>query len=175
MKKIILSLVAFTSLTFASQHDMYPNSVSVILGKDVNSIGTGLSNATLHGFRYNKNIYNSSEFDIDTYQVAIDIASADYLAGNGTTSQLRLGGNMIWSVDTMNNLTPYLLLGAGVSYLGNPQNGLNTLALYSNIGGGADFNIRDDFALTAEGKYIYYGPDRTTSNINIGVKFSFGD
>jgi len=175
MKKIILSLTAFTALVFAGQHDMYPNSVSVVLGKDVNSKGTGLANATFHGFRYNKNIYNSSEFDVDTYQIAADFASADYLVGSGSTSQLRVGGNMIWSIDTMNNLTPYFLLGAGFSYLGNPKNGLNSLSLYSNVGGGAYFNVRDDFALTAEGKYIYYGPDKSTSNVNLGVKFSFGD
>ena len=82
---------------------------------------------------------------------------------------------MIWSVDTMNTLTPYFLLGAGLSYLGTPPSGLNTIGLYSNIGGGVDFMVRDDFALTSEAKYIYYGPDKSTTDINVGVKFSFGN
>ena len=176
MKKMLLSLITLGAIAIAGSHDMYPNSINVVvLGRDINSLGTHLGNSSMYGFRYNKNIYNSSELDIDTYQIAVDFGNADYVDGKDSTSQLRLGGNMIWSIDTMDNLSPYFLLGAGVSYLGNPKYDLSTMSLYSNIGLGADFMVRDNFSLTAEAKYIYYGTKKSTTNINFGVKFSFGN
>jgi len=177
MKKLALISAILSGLLFAGDHDMYPNSVAITLGYSSNSKGTGFENSSVHGIRYNQNIFNASPFAVDAYQVSLDLASPEYLSSDGSTTQLRLGGNMLWYLDNQSNMTPFFLLGAGFSYITelDPKADQKSLSLYSNIGGGVEFQIRDDIAFFGEAKYIYEDPKRKYLNTNVGVKFSFGD
>jgi hypothetical protein len=177
MKKILLSLVVVGTALSAASHDMYPNSVTAIFGRSLNSESNNLEDGGIHGFRYNQNIYNATNsFSINSYQVALDFGnSVGYKDSNDDTSFIRLGGNLLWYLDTQSNLTPFVLLGAGFSYFSNPKDPQKTLSLYTNAGGGVELQIRNDIALVGEAKYLYEGPDRKSVNTNIGLKFSFGD
>jgi len=176
MKKVLLSsLVALTVLS-AANHDMYPNAISATFGRSMTGDSNNLESATIHGLRYDQNIYNATNgFSIDAYQVSMDFGSnIGYKDSDETTSFLRLGGNLLWYVDTQSNMTPFILLGAGFSYYTNPQDPYSSLSLYSNAGGGVEFQIRNDIAIVGEAKYMYEGPDRESVNTNVGLKFSFG-
>jgi len=177
MKKIILSsLIAFTALS-AADHDMYPNSIIGFIGRSLTSSSNNLEDSTIHGFRYNQNIYNApNSFSIDSYQIAFDAGAAvGYKDNDEDTYFFRLGGNLLWYLDNQSNLTPFVLLGAGVSYFSNPQDPQTSFSLFTNAGGGVEMQIRNDMALVGEAKYIYEGPDRRSFNTNVGFKFSFGE
>ena len=177
MKKILLISAFVSGLLYSGDHDMYPSALEVTLGYSSNSKGTGLANSSIQGIRYNQNIYNSSPFAVDAYQVALDIASPEYLESDGSTTMFRLGGNMLWYIDNQSNLTPFFLLGAGFNYLSelDPKADQQTFSLYSNVGGGVEIQLRNDIALVGEAKYIYEDPKRKFLNTNLGLKFSFGD
>jgi len=177
MKKITLLSAIVATFLFGADHAMYPNSIGVTLGYSSNSKGTGFANSMVYGFRYNQNIFNGSPFAVDAYQVAIDIANPEYLESEGSTTQLRFGGNMLWYIDNQSNLTPFFLLGAGLSYITelDPKADQRTLSLYTNIGGGVEIQVRNDIALVGEAKYIYEDPTKKSLNANMGLKFSFGE
>ncbi len=176
MKKILLSAIAAFSLLGASSFEQYPNGISVAMGYMYNSSASNLEDGLIHGIRYNQNIYNAnSPFAVDSYQIALDVASFGYADSDDTTSFLNLGGNFLWYFDTQSNFVPYMLLGAGVNYVSNPKNPQKTFSLYTNAGAGAELMIRSNVSLIGEAKYIYLGPKRTAVNTNVGLKFSYGD
>ncbi len=176
MKKLLVSTLLATIIVSAGDHDMYPQDVTAIVGYQTNSKGSNLENTAVHGLRYNQNIYNSSPWAVDAYQVALDIASnVAYLDRNENTSVIRLGGNLIWTMDNESNLTPFLLLGGGLTFVTNPQGDQSGMSLFTNAGGGLELNIRNDIALVWEMKYIYQDPKKHSFNTNIGLKFRFGN
>jgi len=176
MKKILLSTLVIATSIFAADHDMYPNSIIGFIGRSLNSSSNNLEDSTIHGFRYNQNIYNATHsFSIDAYQLAFDAgAGVGYKDSDDDTYFFRLGGNLLWYVDNQSNLTPFVLLGAGVSYFSNPKDPQTTFSIYSNAGGGVEMQVRNDMALVGEAKYVYEGPNRRSVNTNVGFKFSFG-
>ena len=177
MKKIILTtFIALSSLS-AADHNMYPNSVIAVFGRNMTADSNILESSNIHGFRYNQNIYDAPDsFSIDSYQIAMDLGSnIGYKDSDETTTFLRLGGNLLWYMDTQSNLTPFMLLGAGFSYYSNPKGPFDTLSIYTNAGAGVELQIRNDIALVSEAKYMYEGPDRKAVNTNVGLKFSFGN
>ena len=176
MRKILLSTLVIVSALSAASHDMYPNAVTATFGRNMTTSSNNLESTTIHGLRYDQNIYNATNgFSIDAYQVALDFGSnIGYKDSTETTGFMRLGGNLLWYVDTQSNMTPFVLLGAGFSYYTNPKDPYSALSLYTNAGGGVEFQIRNDIALVGEAKYIYEGPKRESVNTNIGLKFSFG-
>ncbi len=176
MKKIVLYLFLVTLFVSAGDHDMYPQDITAVVGYQTNSRASNLENTMIHGLRYNQNIYNSSPWAIDAYQVALDIASnVAYLDREQTTSIFRLGGNLLWTMDNESNLTPFILLGAGLNLVTNPQGDQSGLSLFTNVGGGVELDIRNDIALVGEMKYIYQDPNKQSFNTNIGLKFRFGN
>ena len=176
MKKILFGALLATMMISAGNHDMYPQDITGVIGYSTNSRGSNLENTMIHGLRYNQNIYNSSPWAVDAYQVALDIASnVAYLDRDESTTIIRLGGNLIWTMDNESNLTPFLLFGGGLNFVTNPQGEQNRMSLFTNAGAGLEFNIRNDIALVGEAKYIYQDPKKHSFNTNIGLKFRFGD
>jgi len=176
MKKLLLSTIAACSLLSAASFEQYPNGIIATIGYMYNSAGSTLEDGLIHGLRFNQNIYNAdSPFAVDSYQIALDVASFGYANSDETTSFLNLGGNFLWYFDTQSNFVPYMLLGAGVNYIGEPKGPQKSFSLYTNAGAGAELMIRSNVALIGEAKYIYLGPKRTAVNTNVGLKFSYGD
>jgi len=177
MKKIVLSAFLAVSVFKAADHNMYPNSLIAVYGRNMTADSNILESTNIHGFRYNQNIYDAPNgFSIDSYQISMDFGSnIGYKDSDDTTSYLRLGGNLLWYMDTQSNLTPFMLLGAGFSYYTDPKDPYDKLAIYTNAGGGVELQIRNDIALVTEAKYMYEGPDRKAVNTNVGLKFSFGN
>ncbi|NPA27623.1 MAG: hypothetical protein GXN91_01050 [Epsilonproteobacteria bacterium] len=175
MRKIALSALLALML-YGGDHDLYPQSISLVMGYSINSTDSNLENSLIHGLRYTQNIYNASPWAVDAFQLAFDMASdIEYLTFDESTSVARFAGNLLWTMDNPSNLTPFFLFGAGVSYVTHPKEPQSSLSLFSNIGGGVEMNIRSDIALVSEVKYIYEDPKKRYLNTNVGLKFSFGD
>ncbi len=176
MKKLLLLGALSLSFLNSSSFEQYPNAITAMLGYMYNSEESNLEDGVIHGLRFNQNIYNgNSPFAVDSYQIALDIASFGYSNSNDTTGYLNLGGNFLWYFDTQSNFVPYMLLGAGVNYISRPKEPQHALSLYTNAGAGAELMIRSNVSLIGEAKYIYMGPKRSAVNTNIGLKFSYGD
>jgi hypothetical protein len=176
MKKILFSTLTFFTLLQAASFQEYPNAITLTMGYMYNDSESNLEDGMIHGIRYNQNIYNAdSPFAVDSYQIALDVASFGYADSDDTTSYVNLGGNLLWYFNTQSNLIPYMLLGAGFNYVGNAKEPQNTLSLYTNAGAGAEFMIRNNVSLVGEARYIYIGPKRQAVNTNVGLKFSYGD
>jgi len=127
------------------------------------------------GTGFNSNLPTLSAWSIAAYQFAFDYSSdTDYDNGAGETSITRLGGNLLWYFDNPNEMTPFVMLGAGVQIFGNNGYSDNDSGLFGSIGGGVEYQIQGDVSLVAEGKWLYAGDGDGYFLTNIGIKYSFG-
>ncbi len=174
MKKIIFSMFAVAYLQ-AADHALYTHSVETVGGFVLNSSGSHLDDNWNLGFRYQYNRDTYSPWDIDAIQFAIDYSgNTDYVNGAGHTNVARFGGNLLWYADNESDLTPFVLLGAGVQFFNNEQGGEDD-GMFATLGGGIEYQMRGDFSLVAEGKWDYAGDNGDYILGNFGIKYSFGN
>jgi opacity protein-like surface antigen len=169
--------VALSSLLFGEYIPAYPEAISVVAGGSITSEGSKLENSIVSGVRYTENIYHTGFISADAYQLGLDyISDANYIDSDEITNIARLSANLIWNIDIKSKkIVPFVLIGAGASYFSNPETPHSAVSLFTNVGGGVEYNIDDNIAVVSEMKYIYEDPQRTYMNANIGLKYGFGN
>ncbi len=180
MKKLLLAILASISL-FAADHNLYNSSLFLVGGYAINSSETNLDNDPSWGFRYNYNRATvEGNIDIDAIQFAFDY-SGDTIFQNptvgivdGETSVFRIGANALWYIENDSDFTPFVLLGVGFQGFGENEAEDTNNAIFGTVGAGAEYQLRGDFSVVAEGKALFAGDDSTYFTTNVGFKYSFG-
>jgi len=173
MKKILLSLATLTSLTFAADHNLYPNSFYLFVNYNINPNESNLNNSFSLNMRFNQNIMQFSNFSIDTLQYVIEYSGLKYRDSGNKTSSFKGGVNILWYIDNPSPFTLYLLGGIGIKYINSPQKPQSSIGAYVNIAVGLEYNLRSDIAIVGEEKFTYGGKNKTSFSSGIGLKYSF--
>jgi hypothetical protein len=174
MKKVLMALCAAVSLE-AAEHALYTHSLEAVGGFALNSSDSKLDDNWNMGFRYNYNRDTYSNWDIGALQFSFDYSgSTDYVNGYGETSVYRFGSNLLWYADNESDITPYALIGVGAQFFDNESGGEED-GVFGTFGGGIEYQMRGDFSLMAEGKWLYAGDSGDYILGNFGVKYSFGN
>jgi len=63
------------------------------------------------------------------------------------------------------NIAPYVMVGGGVSFDGNPKG-------YGNVGGGLEYRVTDNIGIFVDGRY-FYGETGNLANVRSGLRFAF--
>ncbi len=171
MKKIALALCAIWSLQ-AADHDLYRNSIEATGSYVFNDNKMHLEDQWGWGLRYQYNITPSNFWVPGAVQLAFDHAFQGDYFGGGSTSVNDWGVNALWYADNASDLTPYALAGVGVQFFSDEKEG-NRDGLFLALGAGVEYQIRGDFSLLGEAKWLY-GGDESSVVTSIGVKYSFG-
>jgi len=180
MNKLLLAGILSVSI-YAADHDLYNNSVQLVGGYTVNTEDSDIDKDMNFGFRYNYN-RNTDEgtIDIDAIQFAYDYSNSNAYDNilkrviDGETSIHRFGANAVWYLENDSDITPFALVGAGVQIFGEePVEDSNNM-FFGTMGAGAEYQLRGDFSVVAEGKAMFAGDDAAYLTGNVGVKYSFG-
>ncbi|WP_457605227.1 outer membrane beta-barrel protein [Nitratifractor sp.] len=171
MKKLLLPLACIVSLQ-AADHDLYRHSLELVGGYAFNSDDMVLKDGWEWGFRYNYNLSTTQPWEVDAVQFAFDYQFRSDYVGGGASSVYRWGANALWYADNPSDLTPYALLGVGAQFFSDEGHGTDD-GLFAAIGAGIEYQIRGDFSLVGEAKYLY-GGDESALLTTVGVKYSFG-
>lgn len=180
MKKLLLAGVLSASI-YAADNDLYNNSVSLTGGYSINTAESDLDNDTNIGMRYNYNRdTDEGTIDVDSIQFAYDHTGDDTYQNpskgvkDGKTSIDRFGANAVWYIENDSDITPYALAGAGIQVLGDdPAKDTNNV-LFGAVGAGAEYQLRGDMSVVAEGKALFAGDNQAYLMSNVGFKYSFG-
>jgi hypothetical protein len=171
MKKLALALCAIWTLQ-AANHDLYQHSVELVGSYSFNSDDMLLKDNWGWGARYNYNITPSSMLVPGAFQFAFDYQFEEDYVGGGSSSVYRWGANALWYADNPSDLTPFALLGMGAQFFSDERHGTGD-GLFATLGAGVEYQLRGDFALVGEGKYLY-GGDESSFLTTVGFKYSFG-
>jgi hypothetical protein len=171
MKKILLALCAVWSLQ-AADHDLYTHSVEAVGSYSFNDDDMYLKDGLGWGLRYNYNLPTLNFWEVGAIQLAFDYQFDQDYVGGGSSAVYRWGVNALWYADNASEMTPYALLGVGAQFFTDNLHGTKDGA-FAAIGGGVEYQLRGDFALFGEGKYLYSG-DESALVTSIGIKYSFG-
>jgi len=179
MRKVLLSsAVALLSISNLNAADpsLYPSSISMLMGYNIASQESRLDNSHSFSFRFTQNDFGIDNFGIGAFQLALDYTpDIKYKDSSQKTTSVKFGSNVLWYLDNISEMTPYILVGAGIEHLSNPTGGFNSLDFYANGGAGVEYQIRSDIALIGEAKYSYSDEKRKGATMSAGLKFSFGD
>jgi len=171
MRKIVLALGVAVAVV-AADHDIYRYSVEATGSYVFNGGDLPLDNSAGWGLRYNYNRPTYNAWEIGAFQFAFDYSGeADY-DGGGDSSVSRWGVNALWYADNDSEMTPFALLGIGAQFFSGEEHGTQS-GFFAAVGGGVEYQLRGDFSLLAEGKYLY-GGDESALLTSVGVKYSFG-
>jgi len=180
MNKLLLAGILSVSI-YAADHDLYNNSVLLTGGYTVNTDESDLENEMNFGFRYNYNRgTDEGTIDVDAIQFAYDFSannSYDNIAKGivgAETSIHRFGANAVWYLENDSDITPYALVGAGVQVFSEDDAEDNNNMFFGTVGAGAEYQLRGDFSMLAEGKAMFAGDDAAYLMGNLGFKYSFG-
>jgi hypothetical protein len=171
MKKIVLALCAVWSLQ-AADHDLYQHSLELVGGYSFNSDDMVLKDGWGWGMRYNYNFSPDSALVPGALQFAFDYQFDQDYVGGGSSSLYRWGVNALWYADNPSAMTPFGLVGIGAQFFSDEGHGTND-GIFGAIGGGVEYQLRGDFSLVGEGKYLY-GGDESGFLTSFGFKYSFG-
>ena len=171
MKKILLAVCCAVGLQ-AADHDLYTHSIELVGGYAFNSDDMVLKDGWSLGFRYNYNFTIFNPWQPGAVQFAFDYQFDEDYVGGGSSSVYRWGANALWYADNPSELTPFGLLGVGGQFFSNEAHGTED-GIFASFGGGVEWQLRGDFSIVGEGKYLY-GGDESTFLTNVGFKYSFG-
>ncbi len=171
MKRVILALLCAAGLQ-AADHDLYRHSVELLGGYSFNSDDMVLKDGWDWGARYQYNITTANPWQPGAVQFAFDYQFKEDYVGGGSSSVYRWGANALWYADNPSPMTPYGLLGVGAQFFSEELHGADD-GLFAAIGAGVEYQLRGDFSLVGEGKYLY-GGDESAILTSVGFKYSFG-
>ncbi|WP_292656115.1 hypothetical protein [Nitratifractor sp.] len=171
MKKILLALCAVWSLQ-AADHDLYNHSVEAVGSYSFNDDDMYLKDNWGWGLRYNYNMPTENFWEVGAIQFAFDYQFNEDYVGGGDSSVYRWGLNALWYADNASEMTPYALLGVGAQFFSHNEHGADD-GVFAAVGGGLEYQLRGDFALVGEAKYLY-GGDESALVTSVGIKYSFG-
>ncbi len=170
-KRILLALCAIIGLN-AAEPDLYTNSVEAVGSYSFNDDNMYLKDGMGWGLRYNYNLPTDEFWGLGAIQGAFDYQfDQDYLGG-GSSAVYRLGLNALWYMTNESEITPFALVGVGAQFFSENLHGTED-GLFASIGGGVELQLRGDFSLVGEGKYLYSG-DESSLVTSVGIKYSFG-
>ena len=171
MKKVLLALLCTIGIQ-AADHDLYTHSIEVVGGYAFNSDDMNLKDGWDWGLRYNYNFSTVNPWEVGAVQFAFDYQFDEDYVGGGSSSVYRWGANALWYADNPSDLTPFALLGLGAQFFSDEAHGTSD-GLFAAIGGGVEYQLRGDFSILGEGKYLY-GGDESAFLTSVGFKYSFG-
>jgi len=171
MKKIFLALCMVWTLQ-AADHDLYNHSLEAVGSYSFNDDDMLLEDNWGWGLRYNYNVSTVEAWEIDAYQVSFDYQCSEKYTLGDKSAVWRLGVNALWYMDNPSELTPFALVGFGGQFFTNESHG-TVNGLFGTIGGGVEYQMRGDFSIVGETKYLYSG-DESALVTSIGIKYSFG-
>ncbi len=175
LSSVVAAILASSNLN-AADPSLYPSSVTMFGGYTIYSQMSTLNNNRSYSFRFTQNDFGIENFGLGAFQLAIDYTpDILYKGSKDTTSSIKFGPNLLWYMGNDSEITPYLLMGAGIEHLTNASKDFNTVDFYANAGIGAEFALRDDISLVGEAKYSYASPKRKGTTVGAGLKFSFGE
>jgi len=118
MKKILLSLASLLSVTFAADHNLYPNSYYIFVNYNGSSSESNINNTYSFDIRFNKNDIQFSNFSIDTLQYVMEYTpNMKYTDSGHKASSFKGGANILWYLDNPSPFSLYLLGGVGMKYV----------------------------------------------------------
>jgi hypothetical protein len=173
MKKILLSLATLASLTFAADHNLYPNSYYLFVNYNSNPSESNLDDSYSFDIRFNQNNMQFSNFSIDTLQYVMEYSNLTYLNSGNTTSSFKGGANVLWYLDNPSPFTLYLLAGVGMKYVNNPEDPQSLIGIYTNAAVGLEYNVRNDIAIVGEKKFTYESSEKKSYSTSLGLRYSF--
>jgi len=174
MKRVFAIALLAVSLE-AADHSLYNHSVEIVGGYGFDSSATHLDDDWSFGFRYNYNMETYSMWEPGAFQFAFDYMWSDsYNNVALDTSVTRFGTNILWYADNDSDITPFLMVGGGLQFFSEERNG-NEDGAFGTLGGGVEYQLRGDFSVMAEGKWMYAGSGHEHLLTNFGMKYSFGN
>ena len=171
MRTILLAALCAWGLQ-AADHDLYTHSIETVGGYAFNSDDMNLKDGWDWGVRYNYNFSTINPWEVGAVQFAFDYQIKEDYVGGGESSVYRWGANALWYADNPSDLTPFVLLGFGVQFFSDEAHGTSDGA-FAAFGGGIEYQLRGDFSILGEGKYLYSG-DESAFLTGVGFKYSFG-
>ncbi len=174
MKKLLLATVATLSIATAADHNLYPNSYYMFMSYNTFSADSDLVGGSYsYDIRFNQNNIQFENFSIDTLQYVMEYTpSAKYSSGE-ETSFFKGGANLLWYLDNPSPFTLYLLGGVGLKYTNNPKGVQTSMAPYTNVAAGLEYNIRNDIAIVGEKKFTYESTSKKEYTTSLGFRYSF--
>ena len=168
MKKIILtSLVASATILSANGSQFY---FAPTLGKVIHE-GSDLNEKTIYGYKVGIPI--ETKYGLDTLEIAHEKQkNVDYENSINTTKTNRFSGNFLKHYDSINNFTPYGLVGVGYESFSNKI--LDTHdGLFVNGGVGFKYKLNDTISFMTDVRHLINinGYDNHTI-FNVGIVFS---
>jgi len=89
-----------------------------------------------------------------------------FWTGSGKGEHFPAAGNFFLRYPICSlNLAPYVMVGGGVSFDGNPKG-------YGNVGAGLEYRVTDNIGLFVDGRY-FYGETGNLANVRSGLRFAF--
>ncbi len=171
MKKILLSLLTIGALE-AADHNLYQHSVEAVASYSFNSDDMMLKDGSGWGLRYNYNLSPLEAWMPGAYQFSFDYQFKQDYVGGGSSALYRWGVNALWYADNPSPLTPFALLGVGAQFFSDNLHGADD-GFFATVGGGVEYQLRGDFSIFGEAKYLY-GGDESGFLTGVGIKYSFG-